>query len=216
LILSVTGIFLWWQGLKNWSRALTIDLRRNWRRVNFDAHHAIGFWTLAIVIWWSISGIYFGWYKQFTTAVNAISPLQGMAPPPLPTPLSSGTQRASLANVLAAAQQASPHGRLFGISDPSLSGTLVYAQMDLRAPGDFSHRDIVAIDSTNARVLSVWHYGQNHSIGDRFMWSMHPLHFGTLWGLGFKIVWFLLGLSLAILSATGVIMYWNRYLRHRF
>ncbi|MGD0893911.1 MAG: PepSY-associated TM helix domain-containing protein [Terracidiphilus sp.] len=214
LLLSVTGILLWWQGLKNWMRGLTVDLRRNWRRINFDAHHAIGFWTLAIVLWWSISGVYFGWYKQFGSIVNAISPLQGMAPPPLPAPLSSGSQRASLAEVLAAVQRASPQGRLFSISDPSLSGTLVYAQMDLRAPADFSHRDIVAIDTTNARVLSIWHYGQNRSAGDWFMWCMHPLHFGTLWGFGFKVTWFVLGLSLAVLSATGVIMYWNRYLRH--
>jgi uncharacterized iron-regulated membrane protein len=215
LLLAVTGLVLWWQGIKNWTRALGIDLRRNWRRINFDAHHAIGIWTLAIVVWWSISGVYFAWYLQFGSVVNAISRLQGMVPPRLPRPLSSGAQRAALESVLYAAQQASPHGRLFSISDPSLIGTLAYAEMDLRAPGDFSHRDIIAIDTTDARVLSVWHYGQNHTAGDWFMWSMHPLHFGTLWGLGVKIIWLLLGLSLAILSATGVIMYWNRYLRHR-
>jgi uncharacterized iron-regulated membrane protein len=65
--------------------------------------------------------------------------------------------------------------------------------MDLRAPGDFSHRDIVAIDATNARVLSVWHYGQNHSLGDWFMWSMHPLHFGTCGGWDSKSPGFCLG-----------------------
>jgi uncharacterized iron-regulated membrane protein len=216
LLLSVTGLLLWWQGFKNWTRAMVVDLHRNWRRINFDAHHAIGIWTLAIVIWWSISGIYFGCYKQFVSVVNAISPLQGMVSPPLPQAFSSSTHRAALPVVLAAAQQASPHGRLFGLSDPSLRGTLVYAQMDLGDPGDFSHRDIVAINTTNAQVLTIWHYGQNHSAGDWFMWSMHPLHFGTLWGLGIKLVWFFLGISLAILSATGVIMYWNRYLRHRF
>lgn len=214
LLLSLTGLLLWWQGLRKWTRALRISLRLSWRRINFDVHHAIGIWTLCIVVWWSISGVYFGFYKHFTSAVNAISQLQGMAPPALPSPLPSGTQRASLEAVLDAAQTASPHGRLFDLSDPSLTGPIVYAQMDLRAPADFSHRDIVAIDTVNARVLTVWHYGQNHSAGDWFMWAMHPLHFGTLWGIPFKIAWCLLGLSLAILSMTGLIMYWNRYLRH--
>jgi len=46
----------------------------------------------------------------------------------------------------------------------------------------------------------VWHYGENHSAGDWIMWS--------------KVIWFLLELNLAILSATGVLTYWNRYLRH--
>jgi uncharacterized iron-regulated membrane protein len=214
LLLSITGLLLWWQGLSKWTRALGVSLRLSWRRINFDAHHAIGFWTLAIVLWWSISGIFFGFYKQIDAIVNAISPLEGMAPPPLPPALSSGTQRAPIEAVVDAAQAASPRGRLFGLSDPSLTGVVVYAQMDLRAPGDFSHRDLIAIDTTTARVLTIWHYGENHTAGDWFLWSMHPLHFGTLWGMPFKIVWFLLGLSLAILSVTGVIMYWNRYLRH--
>jgi uncharacterized iron-regulated membrane protein len=214
LILSITGVLLWWPGLKNWSRGLRISWRSNWRRINFDTHHAIGIWTLGIVVWWSISGIYFAWYRPFEAAVNAVFPLRGMLAPDVP-PVAGSARRASLSAIVAAAQQASPNGRLFALSDPSLAGSVVYAQMDLRAPGDFAHRDIVTVSTSDARVLTVWHYGSNHTIGDWIMWSMHPLHFGTLWGLPFKILWFLLGLSLAVLTVTGLLMYWNRYLRHR-
>lgn len=214
LVLALTGLLLWWQGIRNWTRALGISLRTNWRRINFDAHHAIGIWTLGIVSWWAISGVYFAWYRQFADAVNAISPLRGMLSPAI-SPIAAANGRASLSAVISAAQQASPQGRLFGISDPSLAGSTIFAQMDLRAPGDFAHRDIVTIATSNARVLTIWHYGQNQSLGDWIMWSMHPLHFGTIWGLPFKILWFLLGVSLAVLTLTGLIMYWNRYLRHR-
>jgi uncharacterized iron-regulated membrane protein len=215
LLLCLTGILLWWQGLARWTRALTINFRTNWRRINFDLHHALGFWTLFIVFWWSISGIYFGFYKQVVTAVNAVSPVEGMHAPSLPANTPTGLHRASLQQILDAAQTASPHGRLFSLSDPSLLTTTAYAQMDLRAPADFSHRDILAISTVNAQVLTDWHYGANHTLGDWFLWSQHPLHFGTLWGLPIKILWFLLGLSLAALSLTGVLMYWNRYLRHK-
>ncbi|MGA7342092.1 MAG: PepSY-associated TM helix domain-containing protein [Terracidiphilus sp.] len=215
LLLTITGLGLWWQGLKNWTRGLRISLRSHWRRINYDAHYAIGFWTLAIVFWWSLSGIYFAWYRQVGFIVNAFSPLRGMVQPALPVLPAAGARRASLDSILAAAQAASPRGRLFGISDSSLSGPTVFVQMDLRAPGDFSHRDLITLDAANAHVLAIWHYGRNQTAGDWIMWSMHPLHFGTLWGLGFKILWFLLGLSLAVLSVTGLIMYWNRYLRHR-
>jgi uncharacterized iron-regulated membrane protein len=214
LLLCLTGILLWWQGLARWTRGLRISLRSNWRRINFDLHHAIGFWTLFIVFWWSISGVYFGFYKQVVSAVNAVSPVQGMHAPNLPADTPTGPHRASLQSILDAAQQASPQGRLYSISDPSLQGTTAYAQMDLRAPADFSHRDILAISTVNARVLTDWHYGANHTLGDWFLWSQHPLHFGTLWGLPIKILYFLLGLTLALLTATGLIMYWNRYLRH--
>jgi uncharacterized iron-regulated membrane protein len=45
---------------------------------------------------------------------------------------------------------------------------------------------------------------------------MYPLHFGTLWGLPVKILWALLGFGLAVLSVTGLLMYWNRYLGARW
>jgi len=213
LVLAGTGVLLWWQGLKNWTRALKMNLRLSWRRINFDAHHAIGIWTLALVAWWSISGVYFGFYRQLVGMVQVVSPIVGMASPQVPTVVGSG--RVALETVLAAAQAASPNARLFSVSDPSLVGTVVWAQMDRGAPADFSHRDIVTVDAVHGRVLTVWHYGVNHTLGDWFLWSMHPLHFGTLWGMAVKVLWFLVGISLAVLSATGVVMYWNRYLRHK-
>ena len=88
--------------------------------------------------------------------------------------------------------------------------------MDLALPGDFSHRDIVTLDRRSAAVLSIWHYGQNETLGDWILWAMHPLHFGTLWGMTFKLLWFCFGLSLAILTITGLLMYWNRYLGKRW
>ena len=61
---------------------------------------------------------------------------------------------------------------------PSLVGSTVFAQMDLRTPGDFSHRDIVTLDTSNAHVLSVWHYGQRRTLGD----MDHVVHASTaLW-----------------------------------
>ena len=214
LLLSVTGIVLWWPGLKLWTRGLTIALSRNWRRVNFDLHSAIGFWTLALVCWWAFSGVYFGFYQKVSAAVAWVSPLQGMVAPATPkVPASTG--RASLDQVLAAVHAAVPQGRLFSISDPALRGPIVYALVDLRAPGDFSHRDIVTLSTADAHILTVWHYGHNHTLGDWILWAMHPLHFGTLWGMWVKVIWALAGLSLALLSITGVVMYWNRWLRHK-
>ena len=216
LTLALTGILIWWPGVRLWTRGLRLNLRANWRRVNYDLHNAIGFWTLAIVSWWAISGVYFGFYRQVTALVAFISPLRGMAAPSVAPRPAIGTARTTLAAVLRSAQNASPKGRLWSISDPSLKGTECYALLDLRAAGDFSHRDIVRISTADARVLSVWHYGERRTLGDWLLWSMHPLHFGTTWGLLAKTIWSLLGISLAALTATGLLMYWNRFLRHRY
>jgi PepSY-associated TM region len=134
-----------------------------------------------------------------------MSPLQGMVSPTQPQ--TTGTGRVSLERVLAAVHQASPEGRLFSISDPALVGGSVYALVGLRAAGDFFHRDIVTVSTSDARILTVWHYGQNKTAGDWIIWVMHPLHFGTLWGRWVKVLWATAGMSPAVLSITGVLMY---------
>ena len=214
LLISFSGLYLWWPGIKLWTRGLRIDLRRNLRRINYDTHNAIGFWTLLLVTWWAISGVYFGAYRQVTAVVSTVSPLRGMLSPAPPRQTPS-TQRASLDQILTAVHQASPNGHLFSLSDPMLTTPTVYALVDLRAPGDFSHRDILTLSTADARVLILWHYGQNHTAGDWFLWAMHPLHFGTLWGLPIKLFYAAAGFALALLPITGLLMYWNRYLRHQ-
>ncbi len=214
LLLCVTGPLLWWPGFRNWSRGFRISLRSHWRRINFDAHLAIGIWTLAIVTWWAVSSIYFAWYGPLEAAVNAVFPVRAMLSPPMPPLAPNSGGPASLAAIVAAAQHSSPHGRLFAIYNPSLTDPTVFVQMDLRDPSNFAHRDLITIETSSARVLTIWHYGNNVTLGDWILWSMFTLHFGTVWGIPIKILWFLLGVSLAVLSITGLIMYWNRYLRH--
>jgi uncharacterized iron-regulated membrane protein len=215
LLLALSGLYLWWPGVKTWRRGLRIHFSRNWRRINFDLHHAIGFWTLFIVSWWAFSGIYFAWYREVTALVAAFSPLEGMHAPVAPVPTPQEAHRTTLAQILAAVHEASPRGTLFSLSDPLLTGESVYALVDLGAPGDFSHRDILTLSTADARVLTAWHYGQNHTLGDWILWSMHPLHFGSLWGTAVQVIWALAGVALAVLAITGVLMYWNRYLRHQ-
>ena len=216
LLLTVTGLALWWPGMKLWTRGLRVSFRHNWRRINFDAHSAIGFWTLLIVSWWAVSGVYFAWYRQVSAAVSKVSPICGMLAPSAPRQDPASAVRVALPVLLEAIHRAAPTGHLYSLSDPALTGQTVYALVDLRAPGDFAHRDILTLSTTDARVLTDWHYGQNHTLSDWFLWAMHPLHFGTIWGTAVKILWAVCGLALAALTLTGLMMYWNRYLRHRF
>jgi uncharacterized iron-regulated membrane protein len=108
LLLVITGLVLWWPGVKIWARGLRIGFRHNWRRINYDVHNAVGFWTLFIVFWWALSGIYFAWYRQVTSVVALVSPIRGMLSPPVPTPPKSGPRHVSLEQILATVHQQSP------------------------------------------------------------------------------------------------------------
>jgi uncharacterized iron-regulated membrane protein len=69
-LLCVTGAIVWWPGIKSWRRAVSIKRKASWKRFNFDAHSALGFWFFSIISIWAVSGIYLSWPNEFMEAVN--------------------------------------------------------------------------------------------------------------------------------------------------
>lgn len=57
VLLSLTGMILWWPGIKNWRRSMTIKRRARFARFNWDLHSAVGFWCSLFLLTWGISGI---------------------------------------------------------------------------------------------------------------------------------------------------------------
>src|SRR5262249_41074331 len=37
-MLCATGLVIWWPGVSNWRRSLTVDLRSNWKLFNWNLH----------------------------------------------------------------------------------------------------------------------------------------------------------------------------------
>jgi uncharacterized iron-regulated membrane protein len=88
--------------------------------------------------------------------------------------------------------------------------------MTHRAGGEGrEYEDTVYFNPYTGEHLATWRYGVNESLGDWLIWLQIPLHFGTSWGLTVKIIWALAGLAPPLLATTGLVMYWNRVLRHR-
>ncbi len=219
LVVNLTGMVVWWPGLRTWTRALKVDFARTWRRVNFDLHRAVGFWTLAIVSFWGISGIYFAWSSETRTLVDKVSPMVSAVPPairvePLPA-LPPGAARPDLHAMLAQAASLDPGTTLRQIAFPS--GRRAPLEISMQRPGTrgAEFADTLYFDPYRGDCLGIWKHGVNQSLGDWFIWLQIPLHFGTFWGLGIKILWAALSLSIPLLCVTGALMYWNRFLRRR-
>jgi uncharacterized iron-regulated membrane protein len=56
---SLTGLVLWWPGIKNWRRSTIIKWKAHFPLFNWTLHNAIGFWCSVLVLMWGLSGIYF-------------------------------------------------------------------------------------------------------------------------------------------------------------
>jgi uncharacterized iron-regulated membrane protein len=74
-MLSVTGAVIWWPGIRNWRRSLTINPRASWKRINWDLHSAVGFWAFAFFFMWSFTGIYLVFPAPFDALINRFLPL---------------------------------------------------------------------------------------------------------------------------------------------
>ncbi len=56
VLLACTGSIIWWPGIKNWRRSITVERGARFARFNWDLHNAIGFWCSLLVLIWGISG----------------------------------------------------------------------------------------------------------------------------------------------------------------
>jgi uncharacterized iron-regulated membrane protein len=73
-VLCVTGAIIWWPGTKTWRRSLNVQWNAGWKRMNWDLHSAIGFWTFALVLMWAVSGIYLVFPQPFSALIDYLEP----------------------------------------------------------------------------------------------------------------------------------------------
>jgi uncharacterized iron-regulated membrane protein len=73
-VLGLTGLMIWWPGIQRWRRSLTVHRRVGWKRLNWDLHSAIGFWTVLSVLMFGITGAYLGIPGPFAAVVDFLEP----------------------------------------------------------------------------------------------------------------------------------------------
>jgi uncharacterized iron-regulated membrane protein len=74
LALAITGLAIWWPGVKTWRRSLTLHKGVGWRRWNWHLHSSIGFWTLAFTLVFALSGIYLCFPESFQDVADWLEP----------------------------------------------------------------------------------------------------------------------------------------------
>jgi uncharacterized iron-regulated membrane protein len=85
-VLGLTGMVVWWQGIKNWKRGLLVRMRSGWKRLNWDLHSSLGFWTLLLTLMWGATGVFVAIPDPFRELVDYVEPLQPITRPAAPAP----------------------------------------------------------------------------------------------------------------------------------
>jgi uncharacterized iron-regulated membrane protein len=75
LVMAMTGITIWWPGIGTWRRSLTLHRGVGWKRMTWHLHSMIGFWSLAFLVVFGLSGAYLGNPQPFQDLADRLEPV---------------------------------------------------------------------------------------------------------------------------------------------
>jgi len=75
LVLAVTGLVIWWPGIRTWRRSLTLHRGLGWKLLTWRLHSVIGFWSLGFTLVFAVSGAYLGIPQPFQDLADRLEPL---------------------------------------------------------------------------------------------------------------------------------------------
>jgi uncharacterized iron-regulated membrane protein len=212
---SQTPVAHWW---RRWKPAWRVKWAGTPYRINFDLHRALGLWLWLVLFILSVSAValnlerevvrpFVGLFASFTP-----SPEDERQPVPNDKPI---IPKLSFAEI---AERAQAEADRRGIREPL--GALGYLQQfgfyradffgseDARGAPGFGPA-MIDLDGTDGRILSERIPGQG-TAGDLFLQLQFPLHSGRIAGLPGRIFISFMGLVVAALAATGLVIWWRK------
>jgi uncharacterized iron-regulated membrane protein len=72
---TITGIVVWWPGVRTWRRSLKLPGNAGWQRWIWGLHSMLGFWTFAAILLFAVSGVYLGDPDRVQDILDRIEPL---------------------------------------------------------------------------------------------------------------------------------------------
>ncbi|WP_225731726.1 MULTISPECIES: PepSY domain-containing protein [unclassified Nocardia] len=211
---SLSGLLIWWPGIRNIKQRLTIHLRRGDYRRNRDLHAVIGVASCAFLLFWGITGAGFElpaigkvWY-----ALTGGAPAKSEYNSARATGPDIGGDRA-----IAAAAALVPDGRLVYLAEPSPKPADTYRVAFALNTDMGRYGGTVPLPSVIVAVDR--HTGDTHFIkGGTDMspsttlwqkWS-YGLHFGYLAPWPVRLLWLAFGLAPIALAITGFRTWYQR------
>jgi uncharacterized iron-regulated membrane protein len=213
-LMCVTGLIIWWPGRSHWRRSLGIDWHRHWKRINWDLHSATGFWTVAFVLMWALTGVYFAFPAAFRSTVNQFSPIT-KAPLPQSSP-GNGREPLTWRALIDEAVRHAPGQHVARVVLPSSETAAFLVQFSPVTPTPLgADLNSVYLDQFSGAMVTPA-AAPARTAGDIVMAWVSPLHVGNFGGNGIRVAWLLFGLAPPLLFVTGFIMWWTRVVRARW
>jgi uncharacterized iron-regulated membrane protein len=202
----------WWQ---RWKPAWLVRWRAGATKLNFDLHRAFSLWTwglLFIVAFTAFSlNLYFEVFYPLMSKVSQVtpSPFELRAPHDKHDPVEPTVTYAQVLSdarrVAADRAWTEPAGSAYYVPEWGIYGVEFYQPGDGHGAGGVGHRQLY-FDGRSGELLGDFQPWRG-TLADLFVQAQFPLHSGRILGLPGRILISALGLVVALLSVTGVVIW---------
>jgi len=206
LIITITGIILWWpKNKKILMQRLKFKVNGSFKRLNHDLHVVTGFYSSIFLLVIIVTGLVmaFAWVNKGIYTITGSSmeipepPVSVYQPSKKTIPVEAALTNVPLDNV-----------EFYNIRIPKDSSG-VYAVNVLPSGSSENKSDAYFIDQYSGAVLGRLMFADKN-LGQRIRSYVKPIHTGELFGMPTKILNFILALLTFSFPVTGVIMWLNR------
>jgi len=211
-IMCITGLIIWWPKQKRFlKQALRIKFKtKKWKRLNWDLHSVLGFYSLLVLLIISLTGIFwmFDWATQFTAFATGSK--QTNTKPPANKTKPSGAETFAMETAYYKAKELYPGAAQVFITNTANDKQPV--RVLFRYPYTIVRKqNTLFFDKHSGELLREDLY-KNYTAYDKVMRSNYDFHTGRIriLGIGSKIIYFLASLFAASLPVTGFLIWWGR------
>lgn len=219
---ALVALWLSFPSWRAWRKSFVFRWRQGGYKLNFDLHRSGGVWIWGLLLILAVTSV------SMNLNVQVTRPLVELFSPLTPSPFASRTPVSLDAQQLPAIERAEvirlaeAEAQRLGLDKPA--GGLFYSpEFDVYGVGFYTAEN----DHGDGGLGNPWLYfdGQTGAVagtqipgsgsaGDIFMQAQFPLHSGRILGLPGRILVSLLGLMVALLSLTGMVI-WLKKRRSR-
>lgn len=205
--------------LSRWLPAWKIRWRGGSYKLNFDLHRAVSLWTWGLLLVVAFTAFSLNLYREvFFPAMSLVSDVtptvfdlrqpRALTDPVTPElDFATALQRAEA--VARAKGWEEPAASLFYARDFGVYGVEFHRPDADHGAGGAGHRTvhIDGLDGSELGALEPW----TGTAADLFVQAQFPIHSGRILGIPGRILISVMGVVIAMLSVTGVVIWWRKY-----
>lgn len=204
-----------WQ---RWAPAWKVRWKGGSTRLNFDLHRAFSLWTWVLLFTVAFTAFSLNLYDEiFEPAMSLVSDVTPSAfdqrePRDEHEPITPAIDYAPVLDKARAEARArgweEPAGDMAYYRSYGIYGVSFYLPEDGHGAGGVGHRALY-LDGQDGRILGDFQPWKG-TVADLFLQAQFPLHSGRILGLPGRILISVMGLVVATLSVTGVVIWWRK------